>query len=770
VIFRRSAISRRGEVFKYTADPSSQPNNGTWDAPGVKGSLLIAAGFFLAITAILTFRDKVVPYRVGQYVPQDVLARVDFDFPDRQKLEDAKQEARNLVPRVYKSNGDIWTTLENKMLDLPDQAAGKTLSEVSPTVLDQFKIDSDAITTQLDSAALTALAQYEPAARRRDYADGVRAYVDALRRLILLNEKDRQEIVRQTALYRLTPRIELDDARMLDIDKTLGIDANPDPRLVAELKKAADKNFKPELQLKLVAFTLNSLTPTHVLDEAATAEAQNQAAARVPASKGNVAYKANQPIKRKSDPINERDWQILKAEHDTFLAKLAQHTLVKATFGTALIALLVTLAICGYIAGFQPRVVKNHARGLGIAILLIAMLMLAELVGMGTGPLYIFGCAPTILVAMILAIAYERRFAMGIGALHGMLVTIALDQPIGFFMVLFVGVLTCCFLLDEVRTRGKLIEVGGVTALAMMLATLATGMASLHPIEPVKFTLLNCVHVGIAALAVGSFVMFILPPIEYLFRITTGMTLLELADMGHPLLRRLAVEAQGTYNHSLQVATLAEAAAEAIGANSLLCRVGSYYHDIGKIKKAEYFVENQVNGVNRHINLTPNVSLLIIIGHVKDGVEMGKEYNLPTSILHFIQQHHGTTRVEYFYHQAVQQQPPDGPSVNESQYRYPGPKPRSRETAIVMVADAVESATRALGEWTASRIEGVVHDLTLKRMTDGQFDECDLTMRELELIERAMIKCMLGIYHGRLAYPTSDEDEQKPQGPAVKSA
>jgi putative nucleotidyltransferase with HDIG domain len=329
-------------------------------------------------------------------------------------------------------------------------------------------------------------------------------------------------------------------------------------------------------------------------------------------------------------------------------------------------------------------------------------------------------------------------------------------------------------LLDEVRTRGKLIEVGGLTAGSMVLATLATGMASLHPIEPVKFTLMNCVHVGVAALTVGSFVMFILPPIEYVFRITTGMTLLELADMGHPLLRRLALEAQGTYNHSLQVATLAEAAAEAIGANSLLCRVGSYYHDVGKMNKADYFVENQVNGVNRHINLTPNVSLLIIIGHVKDGMELGKEYNLPTSILHFIQQHHGTTRVEYFYHQAVQQQQQQqqqqqnahGASIDETQYRYPGPKPRSKETAIVMIADAVESATRALGEWSASRIETVVHDMALKRALDGQFDECDLTMRDLELIERAMVKCLLGIYHGRLAYP-ADEIEQKP---AMRSA
>jgi len=237
------------------------------------------------------------------------------------------------------------------------------------------------------------------------------------------------------------------------------------------------------------------------------------------------------------------------------------------------------------------------------------------------------------------------------------------------------------------------------------------------------------------------------------------MTLLELADGGLPLLRRLGIEAPGTWHHSIQVATIAEAAAEAIGANSLLCRVGSYYHDVGKMNKADYFIENQPpGGSNRHLNLSPSVSLLIIIGHVKDGVELAKEYNLPTTLTHFIQQHHGTTLVEFFYHQACSQtaqRQPDGPAVAEAQYRYPGPKPRSKEVAIVMLADAVESAARSMSEPTASRVETLVHELSMKRLLDGQFDECDLTMRELELIERSMMKTLLAIYHGRIAYPSA---------------
>src|SRR5206468_2534541 len=275
--------------------------------------------------------------------------------------------------------------------------------------------------------------------------------------------------------------------------------------------------------------------------------------------------------------------------------------------------------------------------------------------------------------------------------------------------------LTACFLLDDIRTRSKLIEVGGAAALAMMVAAVAGGFLGF---DPWLFVLRNSLYAGAAGLAVGFIVLGILPFVERAFRITTSMTLLELADASQPLLRRLAIEAPGTYSHSLQVAALAEAAAEAIGANALLCRVASYYHDVGKINKADYFVENQAGGENRHLNLSPSVSLLIIIGHVKDGIELAREYNLPNSVVPFIQQHHGTTLVEYFYHQACKKEQlnPDPCGVSETQYRYPGPKPRTKEVAIVMIADAAESACRAMPEPTASRVETLVHDLTMKRL------------------------------------------------------
>ena len=207
--------------------------------------------------------------------------------------------------------------------------------------------------------------------------------------------------------------------------------------------------------------------------------------------------------------------------------------------------------------------------------------------------------------------------------------------------------------------------------------------------------------------------MGILPTIERLFGITTGMTLAELRDPKQPLLRQLQQKAPGTYNHSLQVANIAEAAAEAIGADGLLVYVGALYHDVGKMNKPEYFIENQIDGYNKHEKLSPAMSLLVIVGHVKDGIELAREYNLPRPIIHFVESHHGTTLVEYFYHAARTQaaEEPDKETVEEVRFRYPGPKPHTKEAAILMLSDAVESATRAMKEPNPSRIESLVREV-----------------------------------------------------------
>ena len=773
-LWSRKSVSRREAIRKDRPDTPARK----WEqlrASGVIVSLQICAVFFVAATGILMLRQDVDPYRPGQFAHHDIISRVDFVFMDKQQLTEAQRLARQNAPRVYTAAPEVWKPLEEKLLALPDLvAAVPTLNELSPELREV-----------LDAGSFTPLKAIQSDRHRREaYNAAVREYVASLKRfdparpeksLVILSfaersaERDagREIIVRGTdgngAAASVQIKSELTFAPELVDD------------LMPRLSRLAEEKI-PDLALapKIAALTLKSVKPNFVLDEGATAEQQNIAANVVTANQGQINYRRNQPIVPKGE-IEDRHWLLLKAEHEAFVRTL-DRSRIKQTLGIAGIVLLITAVLAAYIAKYQPKVIKKHARAIAIAALLLSMLLMAQLAGIGTNPLFVFGVAPTILVAMILTIAYDQRFAMGVATLHAVLVTIALGQGLSFFVILFAGVWTCCYLLDDIRTRSKLIEVGGAAAIAMMAATFASGLINMDPIK--WFIIKNCMYTGAAGIATGFVVLGILPFIEKAFRITTSMTLLELADASHPLLRRLSVEAPGTYNHSLQVATIAEACAEAIHVNSLLCRVASYYHDVGKINKPDYFCENQVDGVNRHMNLSPSVSLLIIIGHVKDGVELAKEYNLPTSLIPFIQQHHGTTLVEFFFHKAACQKDssaPDQPAISEVQYRYPGPRPRTKEIAIVMVADAVESATRAMQDPSAARIEALVHDIVMKRLLDGQFDECDLNMRELQQVERTCVKSLLSIYHGRIAYPSSATLQSTPfpaaaPPPAVRTA
>ncbi|HEY7115990.1 MAG TPA: HDIG domain-containing metalloprotein [Tepidisphaeraceae bacterium] len=758
MFWSRKHGARRTEVRKNRPD-LGQSLLADLKAKGVIGSLGVAAVFALVASAIVMLREDAVPYKPGQYVPQDILSRVDFTFNDQERLTKAREAMRENEPHVYhQSAGDAWGELRARLLELPERIGERDASQLPGKLATELQVapGSDGV--------LNILRQFQQPTQKPRYQNAVEDFIKELRGDVVLPRAQRdEELARATQRFVSVPIISV-GGHVLRVEETLADGANHDLEDRLKVVAAKDFFFSPPLASKLIVYTLQTLRPTHELDELATVGAQNLAAAKVPPAEATVQYKRNQLLVQGSRVLSENGWQLLRVEKEAFLAQLGRQV-IKSKFGLAGMVLLITIVLSAYVYNYHRRVVRNNVRGIAIAALLISMLLLAQLAAIGTGPLYIFGLAPTILVAMIMTIAYDRRFATGVASMHGLMVTLALDQGIGFFIILWVGVFACCFTLDEIRTRSKLIEVGGLTAVAMMLATAAAGAISL---DPVQFIAQSCLYAGAAGLAVGFVVLGILPFVEKTFKITTSMTLLELADASQPLLRRLALEAPGTYSHSLQVATLAEAAAEAIGANSLLCRVASYYHDVGKINKADYFIENQVDGRNRHINLSPSVSLLIIIGHVKDGVELAKEYNLPANVLPFIQQHHGTTLIEYFYHRACNRQDgsADGPAVPETQYRYPGPKPKSREIALVMICDAVESAVRAMPEANASRIESLVHDLAMKRLLDGQFDECDLTFRDLELIERALTKTLLGIYHGRIAYPSQSQSVATPSSSA----
>jgi cyclic-di-AMP phosphodiesterase PgpH len=393
-----------------------------------------------------------------------------------------------------------------------------------------------------------------------------------------------------------------------------------------------------------------------------------------------------------------------------------------------------------------------------------AMVLACVASALAPGWMAVTATIPTVLVALLMTIAYDRRSALAYALLHGLLVCVALRLGVGTLAVMVTGTACVVWSLREVRDRYTLLRSSVMVALGMALATVIFGLIE-RPSTPAVFQelLLDGARSAGGAGALGATAVLLLPLIERAFNVTTGLTLMELRDPKQPLLRELAQRAPGTYTHSLNVATIAEAAADAVGADGLLAYVGALYHDIGKMNKPEYFVENQQGGPNKHDRLSPAMSLLIVVGHVKDGLELGREFRLPPRVLHFIEAHHGTTLVEFFFHRACKQasgEPEEGAVPDEFEYRYPGPKPRTREVAILMVADAVESACRALPDPTPARVENLVRSIAHKRLMDGQFDDCELTLRDLAAIVESISRTAASMNHGRIAYPEPQAQAQ----------
>ncbi len=361
---------------------------------------------------------------------------------------------------------------------------------------------------------------------------------------------------------------------------------------------------------------------------------------------------------------------------------------------------------------------------------------------------------------MILAVAYNQVMAALTAITISLLLTLSTVGDLTQFVILLSCSVTAVIPLTQVSSRLTLIKVGFLTGIASILVFCGMEILGGHSLEYLwseQDILVEGLKGAGWCLVAGYLVAGSLPFIESVFGVVTDISLLELSDISHPLLQELVKRAPGTYNHSIAVATIAESAAEAVGGNGLLVRVAAYYHDIGKMLKPEYFIENMTEGMkSKHDNLVPAMSTLIIIGHVKDGVDLARQHHIPQSLIDFIEQHHGTTLVKYFFLEATkiaEEDPDHSCDVLESSYRYPGPKPQTREAGVLMLADAVESASRTLNDPTPKRIESLVHKIMLDRLLDGQFEESNLTLSEIRTIEESLTKSLIAIYHGRIKYP-----------------
>lgn len=359
---------------------------------------------------------------------------------------------------------------------------------------------------------------------------------------------------------------------------------------------------------------------------------------------------------------------------------------------------------------------------------------------------------PVAVVGMLVVLLFnDIQLAFVMSFLSSIIVALLNAGRMDLFMIYFSGSLAGILSVKDARTRGELINSALFIGLAQVLCVIL-----LNPTRDfflsVHFAAEYIRPLVINGIICAAFVFVSLKVFENLFNVMTNFSLLELSDFNHPLLKRMILDSPGTYHHSLFVSNMAESAADAIGANALLVRVGAYYHDIGKLEKPEYFTENQIFETNKHDRLEPTMSRLVILNHVKNGIDLARKYKLNSIIVDFILQHHGTSLMHYFYQKAIAEAE-EGRKIEEQTFRYPGPKPQTRETAIVMLADSVEGACRAMDEPTPPRIEDTVRKIVNNKFIDGQLDECNLTLKDLDRICATFSRTLSAMYHSRIKYP-----------------
>ena len=471
------------------------------------------------------------------------------------------------------------------------------------------------------------------------------------------------------------------------------------------------------------------------------------------------AMDAVEPVHIMQGEIIVRKGDVVRQEHialltDVGLIKTGRDYGVLVGMGLAVVTMSALMGVFLY----QERrdLLKNCVQLALIGSVLVAVLAIGKLFSLITWPGAAF-LNPSALLGMLLTLLLDARAASIATIVLAILLGLVFEMNWVVSALALVGGLVAVLSVSKVSQRGDVMRAGFIVGGANVFLMIALGLVGQD-----TQLILNS-YLGLLSGVLASIVtMGVLPYLESLFKITSPIRLLELSNPNHPLLRRLMLEAPGTYHHSILVGNLAEAAAEAVGADGLLARVGSHYHDIGKLRRPYFFVENQVGMDNPHDKMAPSLSTLIITSHVKDGLELANEFKLPPVVTQFIAQHHGTDLVRYFYHRACEAS--DDDSVEERDFRYLGPKPQGKEVAIVSLADATEAAVRSISKPNPGKIEGLVRKIIKDRLNSGELDESELTFQDMDKIANSFTKVILGMFHSRVEYPeqiTKEEIEGK---------
>lgn len=516
-------------------------------------------------------------------------------------------------------------------------------------------------------------------------------------------------------------------------DESLNIARDSAVSLVEKL------NLADKLKYVLEELVKGQINPNCFYDEEKTQELIDETRKSV----AKVVIKQNQIIVKEGVPVTQNQLDILS---DLGMLDDGKNTSIYL-YVYIVLAMFVGIIMFlqyNYIDRNYSEIFKNTKKITLISVINLMTLVFARTIGLVSPFLIPFACAPILLTLLI-----NYKISIVISILNVIVISIATGFDAQVMMLGVISSILGATLLKKMQQRNELLYSTLYLSIVGVIITVSTGILISSNLREV---LIKSGITFIGGVLSGIFALGILPFLEGTFNEVTTLKLLELSNPNHPLLKKLLMEAPGTYHHSMLVANLAEMASEEVGANSVIVRIGSYYHDVGKTERPYFFGENQMGGENPHNHMTPNLSAKIIISHVKDGIELARKHNLPKVIQDIIGEHHGTTLVKYFYY-TMKNNSENPEEVKEEDYRYPGPIPNSKEAGIIMLADSVEAAVRSIKEPSEDKIKEMINNIISDKLSCGQLNDCNLTIKDIEKIKKCFLTALNGIYHHRIEYP-----------------
>lgn len=698
-------------------------------------------GIFIFGLSVVIISWRGVPFDLpaeGEISNQNVVSTIDFSFKDGAKTGLAVTAAVSRQPFAYLSNHNL---LKKKIDSLSEflklVGEGKAPDRDSEN-FSCFSLISPEQISRLSAADPADLERITAALLEKVYQRGIlppevkKTLTNAgQQEIILVDERNGEEKLR-TISSLLTP------AQARSIIEQSARDLYPGRRPIQEASAAL----------------LGGLLEANLeFDGAKTEALKNQARKKVAPVMTEVSK--GERIIRQGEIVKPGHIEKLRAYQEELFKLRPPISRLYYLLGTALLVLLLLLISVYFLERYHRSIIRSNSTLLLLSAIVVMVLVLARLLHhlfWYSSPSmleFIRYISPVAVGSILICLLLGARVAVFITLILSLLTAMILSHNLGYLLVSVVGGLAGIFSIGGARKRIELLRAGSVVAGVSFLAVLGLGA-----LEGLNIGVYLKQGTGSALGAIGSvFVALVaLGILESSFRISSDIGLLELSDLNHPLLRRMMIRAPGTYHHSLMVATLAEGAAEEVGGNPLLARVGAYFHDIGKIVKPEYFSENEPPGRSRHDKLIPSMSSLILISHIKEGVNLARQHRLDRRIVGIIQQHHGTSLISYFYDRAERSRQMKF-DVMEKDYRYPGPLPSSPEAAIVMMADAVEAASVSLERPTPSHLESMVQAIIQERFLDSQLDESGLTLNHIKKIRETFLRLLSARFHARVKYP-----------------